>query len=52
MLSPAGAGHTRKDKDERSWAMYRLRLSELDSILEELEKEGWIKIDANMVNSK
>ena len=30
----------------------KLNLSELEPILEELEKEGQIRIDANMISSK
>jgi hypothetical protein len=39
-----------KKKDLRRYT--RLKLSELEPILEELAREGRIRIDANMISSK
>ena len=41
-----------KDEAERSEATHGVELCRADPILEELEKEGRIRIDANMISSK
>jgi hypothetical protein len=43
------ANHGKKSDPRRHT---KLNLSELEPILEELEKEGQIRIDANMISSK
>jgi hypothetical protein len=52
MLSPVGAATRGRIKKKDLRRCTRQRLSELDSILEELEKDGRIRIDANMIGSK
>ena len=46
----ATSGRMKKKKDLRQYI--RLKLSELKPILEELTREGRIRIDANMISSK